>query len=224
MRGHLSSIGITGSGRNEDRHKGWIAARGASQAFSTTSPFSKTEAREEQFEMVSRKPSVIISTSPSGCPEGLRRGLGRARDPRRARLWRAGCTDDHAGSSIHVCYLTWGVRLPLWACSPAVPVLWYLLITDCFVMSLLFRFMPKIEIWPPELAFLNGVSCSFLFKNCLAPLFLSGAHDLAAHVGSPSFLSNSEHPPGRSWACGWRAVTGSAMQSSLPGQLVGRAA
>lgn len=89
--------------------------------------------------------------------------------------------------------------------------LWYLLISDCFVISLLFRFVPKIEIWPPELAFLNGVSCSFLFKNCPAPLFLSRAHDLAAHVGTPSFLSSSEHPPGRSWACGWRAVTGSAM-------------
>ena len=52
MRGRLSSIGITGSGRNEDRHTGWIAAQGASQAFSTTCPFSKNEAREEQFEVV----------------------------------------------------------------------------------------------------------------------------------------------------------------------------
>ena len=40
------------SGRyDEDRHTGWIAAHSASQAFNTKSPFSKSEAGEEQFEV-----------------------------------------------------------------------------------------------------------------------------------------------------------------------------
>ena len=50
LRGHSSSTGITGSGRNEDRHTGLIAAQAASQAFSTTSPFSKNEAAAKSLQ------------------------------------------------------------------------------------------------------------------------------------------------------------------------------
>ena len=134
--------------------------------------------------------SAMTSTSPSGlwssgCPKGLAVRAGVGPEPQEGQAWAC-----------------WAHRSPLQLRYPhgedmcpsvfaLLPSLswWYLPIIE-IALSFLSSSdsLLKFNSSPPELALIIGASCSCLFKNCSAPLFLLEAHSHTTHVALEPFL------------------------------------